>query len=320
MSILGTDAYRFVLASALANARTSLSLISAYITVIGIEWVLERLNPSVSSFRVLARWSCGDLVSGASDLEVYELLRDREARFFVLPDLHAKVALVDKQELLVGSANITGHGLKLVPGGNREIGNKLVASPEDLLIVDAMFAEAIEVTPDLYDEFRKNVESLKPLAAPPVKLRWPAEFSQKLEKVPQHLWVAELLWCESPNALCITLDADSDKDIAAQHDLALLGIDAESLNEIDVNTLRARFLESRAWRWLVARLTEADSGELYFGRLSSTLHDVLLDDPKPYRQDVKRLVVNLVGWVEEFGHHLVTVDRPNYSQRLRLTN
>ena len=319
MSILGTDAYRYALASALAAARTSISIISAYMTITGIEWVLERVHPSVTSCKVIARWDCDDLISGASDLEVYNILRSRGARFFVLPHLHAKVVLVDDQELLVSSANITGSGLKLVPGGNREIGVKVAASPEDIVVIDAMIDEATEVTPELYDEFRQNVERLKKLVLPHKKEGWSTELLQKLQKGPRRLWVAELFWCENPDAICGTPDEIS-KNLDAQHDVTLLSIEVISSTVLDSNTLRMKFSESRAWRWLISRLMEADGREMYFGHLSAALHDALLDDPKPYRQDVKRLVANLIRWVEAFGQPSVTVDRPNYSQRLRLNS
>jgi hypothetical protein len=245
------------------------------------------------------------------------ILHNRNAHFFVLPNLHAKLVLVNKQELLVSSANITGSGLKLVPGGNREIGVKLVASPEDVMIIDAMFDEATEITPYLYSEFRQNVERLKRLVTPSIKENWPAELLQKLERGPRHLWVAELFWCESPTALSAGTVSDADRDLDVRHDLTLLCIEVELSKSADKTTLQARFLKSRAWRWLVARLTEATDHELYFGHLSAALHDALLDDPKPYRQDVKRLVANLIRWAEEFGQASVTVDRPNYSLMLR---
>jgi hypothetical protein len=285
-----------------------------------MEWVLERLNSSISSFAILARWNCGDLVSGASDLEAYELSRKSGARFFVLPDLHAKAVLVDRRELLVSSANITGPGLNLVPRGNREIGVKLLPSSEDLMIIDAMFDEATEVTPDLYDEFRRNVERLKKLALPLVRERWPTELLQKLEKGPKRLWVTELFWCESPSELNVVRLGSDSRESDAHHDLTLLGIEAESAEAVDNVILLARFMESRAWRWLVTRLKEADGQELYFGGLSAALHDALLDDPKPYRQDVKKLVAHLIRWVQQFGHPSVVIDRPNHSQRLRLTH
>jgi hypothetical protein len=317
--ILGTDAYRLALASSLSAARTSLSLISAYMTTAGVEWVLERLNPAVSSCRAMARWDCGDLVSGSSDMGVYELLRDKGGRFFMLPDLHAKVALVDGLDLFVSSANITGAGLRLVPGGNREIGVRGAASPDDVAIIDAMFDEATEITPDLFDEIRGVVERLRRDAEPRARDRWPAELLKKLEKGPRRLWVAELPW-SSPGELRVAAEEGDDGGGASmRHDLALFGIDLESYPSSGVEALQSGFLNSRAWRWLIARLNETEGGELYFGRLTEILHNSLLDDPRPYRQDVKRLVANLLDWASDFGGAVVAVDRPNHSQRVRLT-
>ncbi|HWW74004.1 MAG TPA: hypothetical protein VNZ44_01335, partial [Pyrinomonadaceae bacterium] len=317
MPILGTDAYRLALAFSLSSAQTSLSLISAYMTTAGVTWVLERLNPAVSSCRAMARWGCGDLVSGSSDLDVYELLRDKGWRFFMLPDLHAKVVLVDGLDLFVSSANITGAGLRLVPGGNREIGVKGAASADDVAIIDAMFDEATEITPDLFEEIRGVVERFRRDAKPRVWERWPTELLKKLEKGPSRLWVGELLWC-SPDELRGAAPGGTDGRADLRHDLALLGLDLESYPSLSVEALETSFLTSRAWRWLIVRLNEAEDGELYFGRLTEILHNSLLDDPRPYRQDLKRLIANLLGWAADFGRGVVTVDRPNYSQRVRL--
>ena len=320
MSLLGTDAYRLALASSLSGAGRSLSLVSAYMTRAGIEWVLEHLNPAVISCRAMARWDCGDLVSGSSDLGVFDLLRDRGGRFFMLPDLHAKVALVDGLDLFVSSANFTGAGLKLVPGGNREIGVKGTASTDDVAIIDAMFKDATEITPDLFEEIRGVVESLKEKAEPRVRERWPIDLLKKLEKGPSRLWVAELPWCGSPRGILDAAQSGTSGEANSQHDLALLGADLESYNMSIMEDLGTGFLKSRAWKWLIARLNEAENGELYFGRLTEILHNSLLDDPRPYRQDVKILVANLLSWAAEFGQSVVAVDRPNYSQRVRLTH
>ncbi len=318
MPILGTDAYRFALASALADARESVSLASAFITVPGIEWILGHLAPSVTSLRVLARWNCGDLIAGASDLEVYTILHARGTGFYILPDLHAKLALVDDRALLLGSANITNSGLRLVPGGNREIGISLIPTSEDIQVIDALFDEAVEVSPDLYDEFLEHVKQLKRIAPPQIKPEWPSELSAKLKKGPDRLWVAELLWCESPHKLMSSVSQYPSEAQAIQHDLALLGIEVGMANHLSEIDLRNRFLISRVWKWLVTRLTESATHELYFGQLTALLHNALLDDPKPYRREVKTLVLNLVAWTVEIGQASVLVDRPSHSQRLRL--
>ncbi|MGI9064884.1 MAG: phospholipase D-like domain-containing protein [Pyrinomonadaceae bacterium] len=317
MSILGTDAYRLDLAMAVAGAQTSLSLVSAYITVPGIAWILDRCDPPPESCRALARWNCSDLVLGASDLEVYEALRNRGWRFFVLPDLHAKVYLIDRQELFVGSANLTRLGLQLAPGGNREIGVKMAATAKDVEIIDTMFSESIEVTPDLYAEFQRIVNDLKESHGTQIDLQWPTSFSRRLNlRAPERLWVTELFWSESPQAFSV--EDVGETTAAKTHDAMLLGIDPESPMVTDMIILRDRFLVSRAWKWLVNNLENAENNQLYFGELSATLHHAVLDDPKPYRQNIKSLVANLISWSEAFGQSLIAIDQPNYAQRLRL--
>jgi len=244
---------------------------------------------------------------------VYDLVRRSGGRFFVLPNLHAKLLLVDNKQLFVGSANVTGLGLKLVPGANREIGVTFEASAEDVSIVEVMFGEAIEVTPTLYDEFKENVEHLKQTASLALDTHWPVEFARQLQTRTQKLWVAELFWCASPQALVDTKLKESNEVL---HDISVLGLDAGMV--LDNATLGQRFLVSRPWIWLLGRLLDDGQHELSFGRLSEILHDALIDDPKPYRQDVKQLVANLFRWVEEFGQPTALVDRRNYSQRVRL--
>jgi hypothetical protein len=315
MHLLGTDAYRFALATSLANAQGTLSVVSAFVTAPGIEWILDRLNTSVGSFRVMARWHLEDFLLGASDIEAYEHVQRRGGRFFVLPNLHAKLILVDNEQLFVGSANVTALGLKLVPGANREMGVKLDASKADIATVEVMFAEAIEVTPTLCNEFRARIETLKLPANWPTDLHWPTGLAKRLASSPQRLWVAELFWSTSPQIL---LDAVSSREVneIVVHDVALLGLDSDL--QVERTTLRERFLESRPWTWLVARLLEEESHELSFGRLSKLLHDALIDDPKPYRKDVKQLIANLLSWVEEFGETTAVIERMRYSQRVLL--
>lgn len=318
MALLGTDAYKYLLASSLAETRTSLALASAYITTDGINWILGQLSTSLASFRVLARWSCDDLVSGASDIEVYELLHARGASFYILTDLHAKVVLIDEQDLFVSSANITRNGLRLVSGGNYEIGVRLTATPEDIVIIESMFAEAVEVTPSLYSEIRECIERYRQLIKPQKRMQWPTTILQKLKKDPEYIWVTELPWCYSPELLRTSLGVHTADESAVRHDLILLGIDTELIGGIGMDVPREAFQRSRAWRWLISRLEEAETPELYFGRLSSILHEAILDDPKPYRQEIKVLVANLFKWAETLGQPTVVVDRPNHSQRIRL--
>ena len=317
MALLATDAYRFALSRALSEASESISLISAYVTTAGIEWVLERLPTRPVNLRVIARWRCADLASKASDLEVYPLLRSRGARLYVHPDVHAKLVLVDNRQLLIGSANLTSAGLQLVPGGNREIGVALPAAPEDLMIVENLFDEAVEIDPNLYEEMRAYIQQIGVRPKGIEAGDWPLRVAQKLTRPPARVWVAELLWSSGPADMLEQAQRRAGEEAeAARHDLALLGFGSTDRPSLD--DIRDRFLESRAWRWLEARLLGAPAREMYFGELSARLHDLLLDDPRPYRKEVKNLVSNLLDWAVSLAPARAVLDRPAHSQRLRL--
>ena len=79
------------------------------------------------------------------------------------------------------------------------------------------------------------------------------------------------------------------------------------------------FRWSNAYLWLLTVLKE-NEGCLYYGVLSEKLHNAMVSDPKPYRRDVKKMLSNLLLLIQELNMEEITIDRPNYSQRVRLTN
>ena len=57
---------------------------------------------------------------------------------------------------------------------------------------------------------------------------------------------------------------------------------------------------------------------MFFGELSARLYSVVVSDPKPYRKDVKKMLSNLLKLIEELEMEEIVIDRPNYSQRIRI--
>ena len=74
---------------------------------------------------------------------------------------------------------------------------------------------------------------------------------------------------------------------------------------------------SNAVQWLKNTLRQ-NGNELYFGSLTANLHSALVEDPKPYRSDVKALLGNLLSLIDQWNLAEIVIDRPNYSQRVRL--
>jgi hypothetical protein len=106
-------------------------------------------------------------------------------------------------------------------------------------------------------------------------------------------------------------------DADSEHDLIMLGL--RTGKPFNLSTLSVCFQNTRGCKWLTSRLEEHE-GELYFGEASALLHDALLDDPKPYRKDVKVLLGNLLHWASVAVPERFALDSPQHSQRIRLRN
>ncbi len=85
----------------------------------------------------------------------------------------------------------------------------------------------------------------------------------------------------------------------------------------DLAYVKDTFRWSNAYLWLLNVLKEND-GCMYFGAISEKLHNSLVSDPKPYRKDVKQLLANLLSMIKILNMDEIVIDRPNYSQRVRL--
>jgi hypothetical protein len=309
--LLGTEAYRDLLAKNIASATRSITIISAFITSSGLSWVLRSGIRRDLLVTIITQWSPGDLLAGASDLDAYTLAQDQGWKFRLLPKLHAKALLIDDLRLFVGSANVTAFGLSLVPGGNRELGLCVGVSEAELRTIAGLINESVEVSAELFCSIRDWLSQQK-LTTTPTEISWPENIHRAMVLLPTRLWVADLPWANPHHLLGgpqIVLDPSQRE--AIDHDFRLYGT-------VDAALLLSAFRNSVAFKWLVGMLQTEPDQMAYFGRLSYQLHASLLDDPTPYRKEVKNLLANLLEYVATFAAHQVQLDRPNQSLRARL--
>lgn len=310
--LAGTGSYRDLLAGSIGAASKSIQILSAFITTSGLQWLVNSGIRPDAAVTLVTQWAPNDLLSGASDLGAYAFARKQNWNFLLLPRLHAKVILVDDVRLFVGSANVTGFGLCLVPGGNRELGLCVAPSQADIHAVRSLVKEAIEVTPELYSEIEEwlTAQELAGVGFIPRDLSWPLSIQRQIAKPPTRLWVADLPWTE-PRYIC---SCDSPSAFVRE----LIDHDARLYGTTDSNQLRAVFRESVAYKWLIHILRCEQDHTAYFGRLTQVLHSRLLDDPLPFRKEVKQLLGNLLAYVDAFASQEVILDRPAQSTRIRL--
>ncbi len=312
-NLLGTEAFRNLLGESLKKAKKEVIIFTAYIKIIGIEWLEQQLKNKNVNCTVVSSWKKGDLAQGSSDLECYEICKKNEWKFKILNDLHAKMMLIDGKELFIGSPNLTGKGMYLVPVSNKEMGIKVKATDTDKIIIQNLLDEAILTDDEIYKsliDWKKNLPEIKKTIYP----EFPQLVKDKLKENYKKLWVHNFPWSDIKELL--NDPGKNNQDII--HDLELFGVISKDKEEIE-KEIKGNFLNSKIFNWLISKLENSENQEIYFGSLSSIIHNSLLDDPKPYRQDVKKLQANLYSYIKHFKPKNITIDVPKKrSERLKL--
>ena len=309
-NILGTEAFRNLLAKSLSKAEKEVTILSAYVKIIGVEWLKENLTNKNIKCVIIARWEKGDIAQGSSDLDCYKICKDNNWQFRILKDLHAKIMLVDNKDLFIGSPNLTGHGMSLIPVSNKEMGVKLDATSSDINIINNLIEESIAIDDNIFEElktWKNKLPEIKKQSFP----SFPKIVNDKIKDNFDKVWVHNFPWSTADDLLNIK---DINENI--QHDLELFGLSKDNINK---DNLRNSFENSKIFYWLILKLKNSENQEIYFGSLSSIIHNSLLDDPKPYRQDVKKLQINFYNYIKYLKPNNIQIDVPkSKSERIKL--
>ena len=281
-----TKEFNESLRRSLRSSNKEVVLFSAFIKKDVISW-LSSVIPNSTKVSVIARWQKRDIVAGASDIDVYLICKECGWRLGVDLNLHGKMYIIDKAEIYLGSANLTRRGLGIGLEGNLEFGTRIEASGMDLKKVQKLLDGMVWVDDELYNCALNDIkEACK--SDKTETLSWSDAVLGRITAPVEYLWVYELPHTE-PNEL-LELDFASDAHV---HDYALFALDIDDISE---DALKGTFRRSRAYAWIYLLVKERES--INFGGVSSALHNALLDDPKPYRKDVKTLVSNIFSWIQ----------------------
>lgn len=103
----------------LASVATEIVIVAPYVKRTALQHILSDMRLGAQLICV-SRWTADDILSGASDVASRRAIVDRGGTFRLHPRLHAKYFRFSDQ-ILVGSANVTGSGLGLSATPNLEI-------------------------------------------------------------------------------------------------------------------------------------------------------------------------------------------------------
>lgn len=298
--ILRTEEFRDKLRMKLNSAREEVIVLSAFLKESALEWILD--NTTVQKISIVSRWQPYDLIAKTSDVSCYRFCSERGIRFGISWGLHAKVYCIDRH-VLVGSANATGSGLALTSRHNDEFGVCFVGGNAERGKLDEYLRTVTWVDEKLYKQLMDQLSRI-PKFTQASTVRWSESIQSELNKADRYIWVHDLPF----HTLSELQSSFRTESSAIDHDLELLGI-----TRANFTSERATFAfkNSRAFAWCydVVRANRS----LSFGGLSSILHNSILDDPSPYRREIKELIQILFSWLEFYPSDF-QITRPNYSE------
>ena len=297
MAILFSNEIMDAVVKELHRATDSVQIITAYCKEKTLKRLDYEINSGVKDKRLLVRFRLEDLLKGSTDFEILQYGLDRGWKVYVRFDLHAKTYIVDNKRGLVGSANVTNSGFNLGKSGNMEMAAFVDIEEKDIKKIENLFKDAVPVTEDLllkmkqqFDAVNKNEESI----------------SQRWDKAIMNLFkpcVETLFSYELPDEF----------ELKKGEYFSFLD------ETFDGNKVKMKeiFSSSNCYLWLIDTLKN-NNGCMYFGKLSESLHIAVVSDPKPYRKDIKIMLMNLLKLIKKLEIEEIIIDRPNYSQRIRL--
>lgn len=297
MSLLFSNEIIAAVTRELQQATSSVQIITAYCKEPSLKYLNSFINSSVSIKRLLVRFRLDDILKGSTDFSVLEYALNEGWNVYIRFDLHAKTYVVDNKRGLVGSANATGAGLGHVRGGNMEMATLVEIEHQDIDKIEKLFANAIIVNCDLLHEMQKQIETIA-IEQTTARHSWDSNITKLFEP-----YIGTLFSHELP---------DKVKFIDGEY---IPFLDEQFMG--DKESLKNSFRWSNVYLWLLSKLKEHD-GCMFFGTIAQELYNALISDPKPYRRDVKLMLSNLLDLIEVLQMEEVIIDRPNYSQRIRL--
>lgn len=274
---------------------------------------LERLLTDIEvapGFTVIARWNAGDLVSGVSDLSVYELLTDRGCKLYANARVHLKLYVFESDIAFSTSGNVTDRGLGYCnpEQANVEVGSEVPLNAADWTELFRLIASSRQITPDVYDRFSRYVEQ----QPAPERHAVPDLFG------PAKVFTLALLPAtETPSLLADVYLAGDRTEYDAEllrrvyHDCGVFDIRSGlSRSEFDI-ALGNGFRQNAFVKDFIAFLRL--HGSLRFGAVNDWIHQKCEDVPLPYRWEIKSNTRILYNWLEHYFPE-ITWSRPNYSQ------
>ena len=303
MSLLSTHEVKQKIIDEVSRAADNLQIISAFCKLPAIKFIDENISHPIKQKKLMVRFLLSDILHGATDFELFDYCKANGWQMYVRFDLHAKTYIFDRKRCILGSANLTSKGLGLSLHGNYELSSFAEVDDSDLKKIDTLFDNAILMTDELYIAMKSDYEIAQSNQTPSKTFKWNTGIEQKFNPKIDLLFTYDFPSTSSPNF----------NDVNSFEFLEMGYIPSQE-------ELKQAFRWSKAFLWLYNYVSSCPDKTSYFGGVTAALHNTLVNDPKPYRKEVKDLLANTLGWIKALDINEIAIDTPNHSQRIRIVN
>lgn len=308
----GIDLYKEL--SAFVDKADSLFI---YVPYIKLEQLSSLIKENKTVEAVVVRWEPRDLITGASDLEIYPFLKDKGITLYRNPRVHLKAFVNNGKSAFIGSANISQRALNTPTF--LKYNYELATICDDLSLDDRLYfnlieAESILVTDLIYEQIKSQLP--EKVAAFPKE----SDFELDIQFPDKNFSIASLPMTynvETLYRIYETQEGLHEVELnCCLHDLAIYNIPLGlSILEFK-NLLKSNFFNHPFIR---AFLTNIDNeGEVYFGRAKDWIHKNCSDVPTPRKWEITENIQILYRWIVALGEGIYEVDRPHHSERLKM--
>lgn len=299
MALLFTQEIQDELIKEISNVKHEIKIISAFCKTDALAEIDAYLNNNVKEKRLLVRFKLSDIIAGAVDISLFDYCKTHGWEMYINFDLHIKTYIFDNIRGIVGSCNLTSRGLGFSSNYNYEIATLTKIDDEDMLKINNLFSKSVKMNEDLFNKMKAEYDKLD------------------LEAGKSYQWSNELLsLCHPDLSVLFThyFPSATFSHELTENDYSFM----EYTGDLSLDDLKKCFKESIAFLWLKDQLIHVDDETLFFGALTQSLHSSLINDPKPYRKEVKELLANLLDWVQKLQIDEIVIDTPNHSQRVKI--
>lgn len=269
--------------------------ISPFVKANALEQLIAHCNKP-EQLQVVCAWTAQSLMSGATDVEIYPLLRSAGARLFVHPRIHLKLYVLSNNRAFHSSGNLTLRGLGLCDKPNIEIGTEVSLGLKDWQAIYRILEESIPVDDEIYLQARDFVAKIQKIE--------PIDSDLVLHSsVDRRFSLSSLPLCETPDEFlmfCREISGDMEQLDrsslhAFAHDQTIFRVEQDLLALVTAEQIANAFRRLPLVEEFVRFLQY--EGTARFGSVTAWLQENCSDRPQPYRKDLKATVRTLYNWL-----------------------